>query len=269
MINKLTSTLSILALAGMALSCKGVFEFSPNQIVLEEAEKNLRSKNIEKIRAITPGDTLRFIVASDTHQWLDETADFVKSANQQANVSFVAHLGDVTATSTTQEYKWFNKAMASLKYPYVTALGEMDTPGDGAVYKQMFGEFNYSFALAGHKFVFLNTNSSVFPASVAVPDLGWLATQISGDNSATDVIVLGHTPPFDADFKTSAQQQFANTLSSSGKVRLSFFGHQHTFSQSEPYKDGVRYYVTAALSVRQYLVVSLWEKGYKVSPVTF
>lgn len=269
MINKLTWAVALSLTATISLSCKGLFEYHPNQVLLEESEKNLTSKNVERITALQPGDTLRFIVTADTHQWLDETSDFVKSANQQTGVLFVAHLGDVTASNTTQEHKWFNRAMSGLKYPYVTALGEMDTPGEAAVYKAMFGAPDYAFSLAGYKFVFVNTNSSVFPASAAVPDLAWVSIQVNAGPGSKEVIVLGHTPPFDPAFKSSSQQEFARTLSASGKVKVSFYGHQHAFSESEPYHDGVEYYVTAAMRERAYLVVSLWDGGRKVDKVSF
>ncbi|SKB69925.1 metallophosphoesterase family protein [Dyadobacter psychrophilus] len=251
------------------VSCKGLFEYSPSQITLNENEKGLTAKNIDRIQKSAANDTVKFIVAGDTHQWLDETRDFVKSANAQTGISFVTHLGDVSASGITQEFKWFNEIMADLKYPYLTVAGDLEANDKAKLYQHMFGEINYSFEFAGSKFVFVNTNSKSFDSNGVVPDVPWLKAQLSTGASSNNTIVLGHTPPFSADFDDNLETQYAKTLADNPNVKLSFYGHEHAFSENEPYQDGIKYYVTAGMKARSYLIVTIWKTGYRVTSMKF
>jgi len=251
------------------VSCKGLFEYSPSQITLNDNEKGLTAKNIDQIQKSAANDTIKFIVAGDTHQWLDETRDFVRSANAQTGISFVAHLGDVSASGITQEFKWFNEIMAGLKCPYLTVVGDLEAKDKAILYHQMFGEPNYSFEFAAIKFVFVNTNSKSFNSDGSVPDVSWLKAQLSTVSSSNNIVVLGHTPPFSADFDDNLETQYAKTLADNPNVKLSFYGHQHAFSENEPYQDGIKYYITGGMKARSYLIVTIWKTGYRVTNQKF
>jgi Icc protein len=259
----------ILLLGILTMSCEGLFQFNPNQIVLKDSEKDLNSKNVQRIRSLPVPDTLRFILMGDTQRWYDESADFVESANKQDKVSFVIHAGDISDFGLTQEFKWVNEIMLKLKHPYVTVIGNHDIVANGPdAYTKMYGALNYSFEFGDNKFVFINTNSREYAFDGTTPDINWLRSELTNNPGHKNPIVIAHVPPFDGDFDKNLEKEYARTLAE-GKVKFSLYGHQHSFRDGVYYDDGVHYYVTTSMGERGYLVVSTWKDGYTVDKVNY
>jgi Icc protein len=267
---KTFSQLAILLLGISLISCDGIFQYNPNQIVLDENERNLTVKNIEKIKQLPVKDTLRFILMGDSQRWYDETAHFVKSANQQKDIDFVLHAGDISDFGLTQELEWINKIMQDLNYPYLTVIGNHDVVANGSdAYRKMFGALDYSFEYGPNKFIFINTNSREYAFDGSTPNLTWLRSELANNPDKKNTVVVAHVPPFDADFNPAYEKEYAGILAKSGTVKLSLYGHQHTFKDGEYYNDGVQYYITTSMGARGYMIVSLWKDGYKVDRVSF
>jgi Icc protein len=66
--------LDVFGLALALSSCEGLFQYNPNQVIFKDSDKNLNAKNIEKIQALAPNDTVRFIVMGDSQRWYDESS---------------------------------------------------------------------------------------------------------------------------------------------------------------------------------------------------
>lgn len=252
------------------ISCEGLFQFNPNQINLKDNERNLNIKNIEKIQALPLRDTVRFILMGDTQRWYDEAADFVKSANSQRDISFVLHAGDISDFGLTQEFKWVNEIMSKLKYPYLTVIGNHDIVANGpTVYSKMYGALDYSFTYGNNKFIFINTNSREYNFDGTTPDLTWLKSELANNPYNKNAIVVGHVPPFDADFDSKIEKPYAKILAGDPNVQFTLYGHQHTFKDGEFYKDGVHYYLTTNTGSRGYMLVSTWKGGYSVDQIEY
>lgn len=74
----------------------------------------------------------------DTQRWYDNTVDFVKSANQQPNISFVIRAGYISDFDLTQEFQLINEIMQDLNGPYITVIGNHDmVSNDPDAYKRM------------------------------------------------------------------------------------------------------------------------------------
>ncbi|MDQ6479334.1 metallophosphoesterase [Dyadobacter sp. LHD-138] len=261
---KTLSQLAILFLGIFLISCDGIFQFNPNQIVLKDNEKDLTVKNIEKIKQLPVKDTLRFILMGDSQRWYDETSDFVKSANKQKDISFVLHAGDISDFGITREFEWVNAIMQKLNYPYLTVIGNHDIVANGPdTYTRMYGALDYSFEFGQHKFIFVNTNSREYAFDGTTPNLAWLRSELANNPGKKNTIVVAHVPPFDADFNPKLEKEYVRILAESGTVKMSLYGHQHTF------KDGVHYYVTTSMGTRGYMIVNVWKDGYKVDRVEF
>ncbi|MCE7039913.1 metallophosphoesterase [Dyadobacter sp. CY312] len=260
----------ILFTALINISCEGLFQYNPNQVILKEDERNLNLKNVALIQALPQKDTTRFILMGDTQRWYDESSDFIKSANSQRDISFVIHAGDISDFGLSQEFKWVNQIMQELKYPYVTVIGNHDIVANGPlVYKKMYGELDYSFEFGGNKFIFINTNSREYNFDGLVPNLPWLRSQLKNNPTDKNAIVIAHVPPFDADFDPNMQNEYAQILASDPNVKFTLYGHQHTFKNEEFYEDGVRYMTTTSMGARGYLIVTTWKGGYRVERVEF
>lgn len=252
------------------LSCENLFEYNPNEVLIKESERNLNQKNLEKINALPQTDTLRFIVMGDTQRWYDESVDFVKSANQQRDIAFVVHCGDMSDFGLSKELKWVNEIMLKLKYPYVAVVGNHDTVANGPLaFKKMYGDLDFSFEVGDNKFIMINTNSREYQFDGSTPNLPWLRTQLNDNPENKNAIVIAHVPPFDADFDSRLQKEYAEILAEHPNVKYTFYGHQHAFKEGEFYNDGVQYFLTTSMNKRGYLVVTTWKGGYKVDQIEF
>jgi Icc protein len=251
-------------------SCEGLFQFNPNQIILKESEKNLTYKNIQKIQAIPLKDTTRFILVGDTQRWYDETADFVESANQQDDISFVLHAGDISDFGLAWEFEWVNKIMKKLKYPYLTVIGNHDKVANGPdVYNRMYGPLNYSFEYGDNKFIFINTNSREYAFDGTAPDLNWLNSELRNNPGNKNVIVTAHVPPFDGDFDQDLAGKYADMLAADPHVKFTLYGHQHSFKEGYFFDDGVNYILTTSMGKRGYIIISTWKGGYKAERIEY
>ena len=206
----------------------------------------------------------------DTQRWYDESADFVKSANDQKGISFVLHAGDISDFGLSQEFKWVNEIMLKLKYPYLTVIGNHDIVANGPiVYARMYGPMNYSFEFGNNKFIFVNTNSREYAFDGSIPNLNWLSAQLANNPQNKNAIVVAHVPPFDADFDDQLEDKYASILANDPNVKFSLYGHQHTFKDGEFYNDNVHYFLTTSMGDRGYLIVTTWKGGYKVDRIKY
>lgn len=260
----------LLCIAMSISSCDTLFQYNPNEIVLQENEKELNRKNLESIHKIPAGDTVKFILMGDTQRWYDESADFVKSANEQKHVSFVIHAGDISDFGLSQEFKWVNEIMQQLKFPYLTVIGNHDLIANGpTVYRKMYGDFNYSFEYGANKFIMINSNSREYGFDGSTPDLNWLEGQLKDNPSGKNAIVVAHVPPFDADFDQEKSEAYRLLLANDPHVQFTLYGHQHRFVGGDLYEDGVQYYLTSSMGNRGYLLISTWKGGHKVERINY
>jgi 3',5'-cyclic-AMP phosphodiesterase len=190
--------LTILLLINIT-SCKELFQYSPNEVRLEEEEKNLNQKNIAKLQAIPAQDQIKFVVIGDSQRFYDDLDDFVTNINLQTGISFVLLNGDISDFGLNKEFKWINRILKKLTIPYFAVIGNHDMLANGRlIYKEMFGEENFSFTYGGYKFIGLNTNSQETGFDGSIPDLPWLEKEL---NSAyKQAFVFSHVPPFSGQF---------------------------------------------------------------------
>ena len=236
-----------------------VFEYHPYETNIPEAYRDLNSKAIRSIMANTQEkDTLVIIAMGDTQRFYDEVEDFVSSANKHP-ADFVILNGDITDFGVKDEYLWVHDIMRKLNKPYVAVIGNHDLSGNGEkIYRKMYGPLNNAFVVNGYKFILLNTNSREYEFNGRVPDLTWLENELSV-NGFQQAVVASHVPPFDDDFDSFLEPRYAEILEESGKVPLSLHGHRHSFHESEPYGDGIKYLVSTSMDERMYLIIKLYD----------
>lgn len=263
---------AIMLLTGLSLlsACKNLFHYHPGEVRLEESEKNLNAKNLRRIQSLPAQDTFHFALIGDTQRFYDEVDDFVQDVNKRQDVSFVLLAGDITDFGLNKEYKWVHRALKKLAVPYIAVIGNHDLLANGRkVYQEMYGPEDFSFAFSGSKFICLNTNSEEFGFDGTVPNLPWLNQQLSDTVLHKSIFVIAHVPPFSAAFDKKLEQSYASLLAASNRVFLTVYGHQHGYSKTTPYSDGVTYLVTAAMNRRSYILVSVWDDQHKTEQIFF
>lgn len=258
------SSIKKLLLVLFLLQLQACFEYNPNQIILDNDQKDLTEKNILKIVSVPAPEIIKFILMGDSQRFYDESSDFVKSVNELKNISFVVHAGDISDFGLSQEFKWIHEIMSKVTFPYVTVVGNHDLLANGTkVYQSMYGSFNYSFEYGNYKFIMLNTNSREYGFSGSIPDLMWLRQQLENKQNK-EAIIISHIPPFDEDFDNNLEHEYARILAEDPQVKLSLHGHRHAFMDEEYYQDGVRYFVTTSMEKRGYAIISLAPEGPQI-----
>ncbi|RDC63919.1 metallophosphoesterase family protein [Adhaeribacter pallidiroseus] len=263
----------LLSFCCLLLTSCDYFDFSPYQVNLKEEQRNLNKKNLDRIAALKlqPEDTLRFALISDNQRFYDELEDVVKAINtysDQVNpISFAFNCGDLTDFGLQEEYVWQLNRTQKLKMPYLPVIGNHDCVANGVkIYEAMYGPMDFSFVVAGNKFIFLNTNALEF--DYPVPDMNYLREAISGNSEYQNTFVISHVPPFDTDFDKNLTPEYAQIIHSN-KVTYSIHGHQHSFRYGQPFNDGQNYLVVDTIQNRSFIVVTVIGKQVSFERIKF
>nr|WP_246205955.1 metallophosphoesterase [Fulvivirga aurantia] len=251
----------------MAQSC---FEYNPNQIILDDDEKNLTEKYVAEIQAKPAPDTIKMAFMGDTQRFYDEAELFVKDANKRDDITFIMHGGDISDFGLVKEFRWVHDIMSESKVPYLTAVGNHDLLANGKkVYREMYGDYNYTFTYGNYLFVILDTNSREYEFNGNIPDLNWLSARLEENTANRNVIVISHVPPYNSDFDDELEAEYASILANDPNVVLSLHAHEHSYLDEEVYGDGVRYFVTTTVNKEGYALLSLWDDGLSIERVKF
>jgi predicted phosphodiesterase len=265
---KLAITFCLALLLGTS-ACEQI-EYSPNEVRLEEDEKDLTRKNFDKIQALNldKKSSFRFAVISDTQRFYDEVDDAVDALNKRNDIDFVIIDGDITDFGITKEYRWINERMQKLKVPYLTVIGNHDCQGNGKkIYQAMFGPFNYNMNIGRNRFVFINTNSLEFDSPV--PDLNYFRSALEDTANFDQAFVIAHVAPFDVDFDKNLEQEFVR-ISHENKVKVSIHGHQHIYLEPKKYyNDAVDYLIVGSVSKRGYEEVTVTGRQIELKRILF
>jgi predicted MPP superfamily phosphohydrolase len=247
-----------------------LFEYHPYEIRLDESHRDINQKAIEEILNLQRKDTTRFIFIGDTQRFYDETEDFVEQANNE-DADFVVLAGDITDFGLENEFIWVHDILSGLNKPYVAIVGNHDLLGKGeAIFNKMYGTDNFYFDVNSFRFIGINTNSREYAFSGNVPDTAWLKQSLHAPDDIKQAFVMAHVAPFNPDFDPRLEAAYARILRESGKVNLSLYAHQHSFSSQERYNDGIQYVVAAAMDSKFYLLVKVWRpNGFEITRVNY
>ncbi|WP_345160695.1 metallophosphoesterase family protein [Pontibacter saemangeumensis] len=261
-----SATFLLLALGGQA--CEE-FEYSPYEVRLEEDEKDINKRNIANIEALalSPEDTLRFVLTADVQGFYEENEAMVKHIRQRHDIDFLLMGGDLTDFGLVKEFRLIHQDFKTLGIPYVAVIGNHDAVNNGQeAFTAMYGDYNTSFAVGNSKFILLNTNYIEFKKQV--PDLDWLEQELAASAAYENVFVLSHIPPQNYEFGEEKSARYYKLISDY-KVRYSLHGHNHSFDYYFPYDGTVPYVQTAAAEDREYLVFTVIGDNVTFERVTF
>lgn len=251
--------------------CTDLFEYHPADGRVS-GETNINAKNIKKIEAQCKNKTaIRVAVMGDTQRHYDETEKFVKAINRRDDIDFVMHVGDISDFGLTKEFLWIRDIMNKLNVPYVALLGNHDCIGNGDdVYKEIFGDYNFSFLAGNTKFVCLNTNALEFNYSVSVPDFDFITGELNDERPEYEkTVVAMHAPPYDDQFNNNVALGFQYLIKEFRQLQFCAYGHIHRVSVSDIFDDGVLYYSSANIASKNYLLFTITPEGYTYESIDF
>ena len=250
------------------ISCEKIFEFSPYQANVGDKYKNTTTKNLDKIKQIEINDTaiFKFALIADNHYYYNNFRDAIDDINKNSEIIFVLHEGDITDQGLLKEYEIFYHIMGNLKIPYLTVIGNHDYKSNGGkIYKEMFGEYNYSFVFNKCKFIMFD---DIVWESDKELDFSWLESELQNDISYNHVFVISHIPPFTDQFDSKMEKRFKDLIFQNN-VKLSIHGHNHGYYYNEYYNNDVEYLIVPCPKVRQYCIITVFQDSYIVSNIEY
>lgn len=251
------------------IGCDDLIQYSPYQTKYD-GEKDLTVKNIGKLSKKSSSEFKPFQIAfiTDTHTEYDEFEDAVSFINKMDSVDFVLHGGDLTLSSLYKEFEWCHDIIQGFEKPYFTVIGNHDYLSNGGyVYKEMFGEPNYTFVFNNVKFVMFD--DVVWEKSMEDPDFDWFRKEITNNKNYTHVIPLSHIPPWDEQMNYGNELAFNFIMEEAG-IKLSLHGHVHGFHREYRYNpNGVEYLTSDDIKDRNFLLLKVEKDTVKHEIIYF
>lgn len=264
----------LLRMVSCALLCcfaAGCVEYHPYDTRIK-GEKSINSVNALRIEQACAGRrSIRFAVISDSQRWYDETEDAVAALNARGDIDFVLHTGDLADFGLRNEFELQRDILNKLTAPYVCVIGNHDCLATGEIiFREIFGDYNMAFTAGDIRFLCLNTNSLEFDACEAVPNFGFIGSQLeSFPSEARKTVVAMHAQPFSEQFNNDVAEIFQSYLRSFPSLQFCVHGHSHSVTAEEIFSDGVVYYQCANTGERSYLLFTIDEEGYEYEAVYF
>lgn len=253
----------MLILLTLTLSgCDKLFEYSPYLAKVPNTESNTTAKNLHLLaQDSSQSDNFTFAVLSDCHYHYDKLATVIDHINQTENIQFVLFGGDIADQALLKEYELFHGLMDQLNKPYFVVIGNHDYNSNGElIYDQMFGERNFSFEYANNLFIIFD---DIVWESNSTPDFNWLEQELTTEKPYNHIFVATHMPPSNDQFTKDMENEYRNIMANK-HVSMSIHGHEHRYSLSNYYGDGVMYLVSPWLKAPEYCSVTCTPESIKV-----
>ena len=248
---KFIKTIVLFALTITFANCDNFFEYSVYEANVKTAYKNTTAKNIKLLENTKlESQDFKFAFITDVHYFYNNLRTVVEDINKNDAISFVIFGGDIADQALLKEYEIFSDIMKNLKKPYFTVIGNHDYNSNGSIiYKEMFGDFNYSFEFNNNKFVLFD---DIIWESNKNPDFDWLSLELSDYAEFKQVFAFAHIPIVVSDDLSVEMKETYRSIMSDNNVSLSIHGHTHSYF----YEEGkVDYLIVPALKEPTYGVV--------------
>ena len=199
-------------------------------------------ENLDWLAQIEAGkqvrDTFKVAVIGDPQQHPGDLEETIQLLNRKPDIDFVLLLGDLVETGVEKEFEWACKALNKTNKPIISVIGNHDALSYGQdIWRDIFGEFDFSFQYLGTKFIAYNDNQYEFEN---VPNKSWLAVEakVAENEDRVHTIGMSHIQPWQHDIGFSAflkRQGFDHML----------HAHEHRFKYWQLVEVGLPHYVTA------------------------
>lgn len=254
------------------VSCTKLFDYSPYDApVFEDNEKNINSKNIEKIQNLkmhSDADSFCFAIISDTHIEYSYLEKVVNQINKDKSIQFVIHLGDMSDLGLYNEFHWTEQLMSKLNVPHIMIIGNHDYRSNGGlIFRQMYGQTSFSFEFYKTKFVCLD--DIIWENNNSYPDFKLLANQLADSQSYNHIFVLAHIPPVRDQFDDYCISKY-NEIMKAYNIELSIHGHIHSYYYGNIFADSdTKYLIVDDITKHNFCKIYVSDSSFNIKKIRF
>ena len=244
------------------------FEYNQYQVSPKEGHSKINKKNINRL-SNQYKDTIRIAVIGDSQRFYTSTLKVIENINSRNDLDFVIHTGDLVDFGLQREFTAMHNLLSKITIPYMAVIGNHDMIANGPkIYREMYGEDNFSFYFQGFKFIYLNTNGMERQFDHSLPNINWLESELTDTSLFKNAFVINHVPPGHVDFDNSLEDEYRSILNASGKVLISINGHNHNYAFLQSSSNVVAYLNSYSTTVEKYIVVTIWKDNFELEHVT-
>jgi Icc protein len=257
---KFIKIIVLFALTITFANCDNFFEYSVYEANVKTAYKNTTAKNIKLLENTKlESQDFKFAFITDVHYFYNNLRTVVEDINKNDAILFVIFGGDIADQALLKEYEIFSDIMKNLKKPYFTVIGNHDYNSNGSIiYKEMFGDFNYSFEFNNNKFVLFD---DIIWESNKDPDFDWLSLELSDYVEFNQVFAFAHIPIVVSDDLSVEMKETYRSIMIDNNVSLSIHGHTHSYFHEEGEVD---YLIVPALKEPTYGVIHVKDDLFNI-----
>jgi Icc protein len=241
-------------------NCDNLFEYSVYGANVKKAHKNTTAKNSKLLENIKlESQDFKFAFITDVHYFYDNLRTVIDDINKSDDILFVIFGGDIADQALLKEFEIFSDIMQNLNKPYFTVIGNHDYNSNGSIiYKEMFGDYNYSFEFNNNKFVLFD---DIIWESNKDPDFDWLSLELFDSARFNQVFAFAHIPIVVSDDLSVEMKETYRSIMIDNNVSLSIHGHTHSYF----YEEGkVDYLIVPALKEPTYGVIHVKDDMFNV-----
>jgi 3',5'-cyclic AMP phosphodiesterase CpdA len=257
---KFLKIIALFAITLTFINCDNFFEYSVYQANVKTEQKNTTIKNLKLLEKIKQeSQDFKFAFITDVHYFYDNLRTVVEDINKRDDILFVIFGGDIADQALLKEYEIFYDIMQNLNKPYLTVIGNHDYNSNGSIiYKEMFGDYNYSFEFNNNKFVLFD---DIIWESNKDPDFDWLSSELSSNATFNQVFAFAHIPIVVSNDLSSDMKQTYRSIMTENNVSLSVHGHTHSYF----YEEGeVSFLIVPALKKPTYGVINVKDDTFNI-----
>jgi len=191
-----------------------------------------------RLQLVPPGaddlSTWRFAFLADIQTGLDDVGDMFTRINADPAIQFAVFGGDATEDGQRSELTQLQAELENLNVPLYATPGNHELIGDDALWPELFGLRNLSFAHRGGRFTLVDSSQATLDELVYDRLERWL------DDGVDDVHVFTtHVPPFDpvgvrgGAWRNRREAAALYALLVEHRVDAVFAGHIHSYYAEE------------------------------------